>query len=268
MDVSVIIINYNTFDLTCKSIRSVLTKTAGCSFEIIVVDNGSSEKDPAEFLEHFPEIKLVRNTRNAGFAKGNNQGIEKCQGEYVLLLNSDAELVNNAILICLQKIKRERRTGVVGCKLFFPDGRIQHNCQRFPSLRYKLFELLRLQKLLPSRLGAKVLLGSFFNHDVPVYPDWIWGTFFMFRKDLLRLLPGSRLPEDFFMYFEDMQWCWEFRKRGFRVAFEPLAEVLHHMGQSSGNKSALMKANADVFMNRYYSRFGQMLIAKIDQWLL
>ena len=267
MDVSVIIVNYNTFDLTCSCIRSVLSKTAGCDFEIIVVDNGSSEKDPVEFVRLFPEIQLIRNSENLGFAKGNNCGIEKSRGEYVLLLNSDAELINNAILICLGVLRRDNRIGVVGSKLLFPDGTVQHNCQRFPSIWFKLFELLRLQKILPSRLGGRILLGYFFHHDVPVFPDWIWGTFFMFRKKLLQHLPGNKLPEDFFMYVEDMQWCLEFRKHGYRIAFEPGAETLHHMGRSSGPKSAMMELNTNLFMKRYYPRFKRILISKLDAWL-
>jgi GT2 family glycosyltransferase len=232
------------------------------------VDNASTEKNPADFVKLFPDIKLIENKVNAGFAKGNNCGLQKANGEYVLLLNSDTELINNAIFICLQSIRKNTRIAAMGCRLMFPDGTVQHNCQRFPSLRHKLFELLRLQKFLPLKLGGKMLLGYFFDHKTVIYPDWIWGTFFLFKKNLLKLLPGNKLADDFFMYGEDMQWCMDFRRRGYKIAFEPRAQVVHHMGQSNGNRLQLLEQHSDLFMKRYYSRWKIFLIKKLDRWLL
>lgn len=268
MDVSIIIVNYNTFDLTCGCIASILSRTTGCSFEIVLVDNASTDKDPTEFVRRFPMIKLVKNSVNTGFAKGNNAGIEKATGENILLLNSDTELLNNAVYVSLQSLKENRLVAAVGCRLTYPDGQVQHNCQRFPSIKYKVFELLRLQKLLPSNVAGKVLLGSFFDHSTPVFVDWIWGTFFLFRKDLLRLLPGNKLADDFFMYVEDMQWCMDFRKLGFRIAFEPRAHVCHFSGQSNGNKLPMMEANTHTFMRKYFSPWQRTFIKRLDKWLL
>lgn len=267
MDVSVIILNYNTFELTCSCIRSVLSKTRGCSYEVILVDNASTERDPGEFVRLFPQIKLVRNEINAGFAKGNNMGIEMAAGEAVLLLNSDTELANDAVSICLETLRKDRRTAVVGCLLTFPDGSVQHNCQRFPAIRYRLFELLRLQKLLPSRLAGKILLGFFFDHRSAVFPDWIWGTFFMFRRELLQQLPQRKLADDFFMYVEDMQWCMDFKRLGYRISFEPRGHVFHHLGKSNGRKSHLMEAHTEQFMRRHYSSWRRSLIGILDRWL-
>lgn len=267
MDVSVIILNYNTFDLTCKCIRSIQSKTIGCSFEIIVVDNASTERDAKEFFKLFPDILLIENHTNIGFAKGNNCGLDKAVGEYVLLLNSDTALKNNAIFICLQSIKKNPGVAVIGCRLVYADGRLQHNCQRFPALRYKLFELFRMQKILPAKFADKTLLGSFFDHRSVVFPDWIWGTFFMFKRDLLTLLPQGRLADDFFMYVEDMQWCMDFKKCGYKIAFEPTAQVIHHMGQSRGIKS-LMDINRQIFLDRHYSRLRLFLFKHLDKWLL
>lgn len=269
MDVSVIILNYDTFHLTCNCIRSVLAKTKGCSFEIILVDNGSRQQDPGEFLKLFPEITLVANDTNLGFARGNNCGIEKAHGDYVLLLNSDTALKNDAVSMCLESIRKHTGIGVMGCRLESPDGSYQHNCQRFPSLRYKLFELLRLQKILPGNLSGKILLGYFFDHNSFVFPDWIWGTFFMFKRSLLSRLPNKKLADDFFMYVEDMQWCMDFRKCGYEIAFEPRAQVLHFMeGQRNLKKLPLVETNTAVFMKRNYSSVQIALIRQVDKWLL
>jgi GT2 family glycosyltransferase len=267
MDVSVIIVNYNTFDLTAGCIRSVLSKTSGCSFEVIVVDNASTERDPQELKDLFPQIQLIKNSVNMGFARGNNSGIKVASGDYVLLLNSDTELANNAILVCLESIRGNNGVAAIGCKLIFPDGSTQHSCQRFPSVRYKAFELLRLQKLLPRQLRGKILLGYFFDHNSRIFPDWIWGAFFMFKRSLLDILPGGKLADEFFMYVEDMQWCMDFAAVGYRVAFEPDAQVIHYMGQSKGAKSSLMETNMETFMARYYSPWRIAVIKQLNKWL-
>jgi GT2 family glycosyltransferase len=268
MDVSIIIVNYNTFELTCQCIQSVITKTEGLSYEIIVVDNASHEISPQKFLERFPNIQLIVSSVNVGFAKGNNLGIAKATGNYILLLNSDTILKNNAVAIGVEVLEKDRAIGAMAARLEYPDGKLQHNCQRFPSVKYKLFELLRMQKFLPADLGGKILLGFFFDHNQPAAPDWVWGTFFMFRRDLLQKLPEAKLNDHFFMYVEDVQWCMDFRRLGYSIAFDPRAQVIHLMGKSGGAKSALMEENMNKFMKVYYAPFERKIIKLLDRMLL
>lgn len=267
MEVSVIIVNYNTFDLTCLSIQSVIEKTNGLTYEIIVVDNASDEISPQEFKNKFPEIQLIVNSANEGFAKGNNLGIVRATGEYIILLNSDAMLKNNAIAICRNSLQQHPSVGAMAARLEYPDGRIQHNCQRFPSIKYKLIELLRLQKIISKKRGGRLLLGPFFDYNDFIYVDWIWGTFFMFPRSILKQMPEHRLPDEFFMYGEDVQWCMEFNKLGYLIAFNPTSHVIHYMGKSGGAKSELMKSNMDTIMRKYYSFFNRKIIDWLD-WLL
>jgi GT2 family glycosyltransferase len=262
---SVIIINYNTFRLTCQCIESVLSTTDQLDCEIVLVDNASTESDPAEFIRLYPTVKLVSNKVNEGFAKGNNTGMARASGDVILLLNSDAIVTGRSIAKCLQFITERKDVAVVTCKLLYPDGKIQHNCQRFPSLKYPLFELFRLQKIFPR--GKDILLGPFFKYDKVVYPDWVWGTFFMFRAEILEELPEKKLADDFFMYAEDMQWCMEFRKRGYQIAFLPDAEVVHYMGKSKGNKNQLMRQNHGIFMSMYYPKWKISAIQLVQKIL-
>ena len=252
MKVSVIIINYNTFELTCKSIKRATENTHLCELEIVLVDNASTECNPNKFLEQFPNVKLIRSDQNVGFARGNVLGIEAACGEFIVLLNSDAFLLNPAIDLCAEFLSKNPKVGVVTGCLQYPEGRIQNNCQRFPSIWVWLFEMLRLQKVLPKGTGGKVLMGSFFSYQELAFPDWVWGTFFMFRKSDLRLLPTQNLATDFFMYGEDMQWCWEFRKAGFLIAFLPEAKIEHLMGASGAAKSAMITENMNRFLEKYY----------------
>lgn len=265
IDVSIVIINYNTFQLACSCIKSVLEKTRGIRPEIILIDNGSSERDPEDFKKLFPEIILIKSPGNVGFARGNNLGIQRARGKYVLLLNSDTVLKNNAVTICKNFLEDNSNVAVAASRLEYPDGCIQHSCQRFPSVPALLFELFRLQKLFP--LIKKKLFGPFFDYRSVAYPDWVWGTFFMFRKDLLDKLPGQKLSDDFFMYVEDMQWCREFKRIGYKTVFLPSAHVVHFMGGSGGQKSVLMRQNLDAFMISYYPRWQRLLIRLLNFFL-
>lgn len=267
MDVSIVILNYNTFTLTCKCIASVIEFTSGIDYEIILVDNNSTDVPVSEFRRRFPEIKVVESQVNVGFAKGNNLGIAKANGKYVLLLNSDAMFLNNVILILKNFLLKNSSVAVVSGRLEYPDGTVQNNCQRFPSIRYKVFELLRLQKLLPRGAGGKILLGFFFDHNEVAFPDWVWGTCFMFQKDTLSSLPGGKLADEFFMYGEDVQWCFEFRKLGYRIGFEPAARILHLVGKSGGKKLELMEQNMRILSSRYYSVLHLRIIRILDSLL-
>ena len=219
IDVSIVIINYNTFKMTCDCINSIYKNTTAVSFEIILVDNDSKECDADLFLKSFPELILIKSDSNVGFAKGNNLGIQKTTGKYILLLNSDTLLKNNAIKISFDYLESHPKAGVMSVGLVFPDGTHQSVCQRFPSIRYQLFEFLRLHKFVSKKAAGRILLGSFFNYDENIKSDWVWGTYFLFRKEILELLPNKKLNDDFFMYCEDMQWCWDFRKLGYEIHY-------------------------------------------------
>jgi GT2 family glycosyltransferase len=251
VEVSIVIINYNTFALTCGCINSIVKMTSGLKYEIIVVDNNSTEFPASDFKRKFQDIILIESPVNVGFAKGNNLGIARASGKYILLLNSDTVLLNDAVSRAKNFLECEQDVGVLAARLEYPDGRIQHNCQRFPSIRYKLFELLRLQKFLREFDGGKILFGPFFGYDSVAYPDWVWGTFFMFRRESLKLLPENKLADDFFMYVEDVQWCMDFKLIGYRIAFLPTARVIHLMGGSGSERNELMIKNMNQFMERY-----------------
>jgi len=233
MDVSVIIINYNTFALTCKCIASIYRFTTEIEFEIILVDNCSVECDAELFRKQFPDIKLIKNTNNEGFAKGNNTGIKAASGKTILLLNSDTELVEDSISTCYKKLEeRKDDIAVITCKLIYPDGRVQKQCNRFPSTGLNLLELLRIHKLFPEKKRARKFLGYYFDQESDIIPDWFWGTFFMFKKDILGKLNGGKLNEDYFMYCEDMRWCYDFKMLGKNCYYYSQAKVIHHLSQS------------------------------------
>lgn len=266
VQVSIIVVNYNTFETTVNCLQSILDFVKGVSFEIVLVDNNSTDVNPQKFKERFPDIKLVISPTNVGFAKGNNLGLSKSGGEYILLLNSDTLLTDDAVTIVHEFLKSQEKVAVATARLQYPDGRVQHNCQRFPSISARLFEVLRLQKIF-QQWGGKILFGPFFNYNSIAYPDWVWGTFFFFKRNLLIQLTDNKLPDDFFMYGEDVQWCYEFKRLGYSIAFVPHATVTHLMGKSGGQAALWMKQNQQRFLDLYYSRTHQRVISFFD-WLL
>lgn len=252
--ISIIILNYNTFELTSQCIRSIYEQTINVPFEIILVDNASTECVPEKFLEEFPQIKLVKNTENKGFSRSCNDGIKNASGNYILLLNSDTVLLNNAIGIVHNYLTQNPQIGIATCRIENNDATPQHNCQRFPSKKLAICERLRLHKFFNKQKRGKIWFGPYFTYNEIAYPDWVWGTFFMFPKNLLQHFPNNKLTETFWMYVEDMEWCWIARKAGYKVAFVPEGRVLHYGGgiKHTPEIIKMMDENFKTFYKLYY----------------
>lgn len=257
MQLSIIIINYNTFRLTVNCIHSIQKKLTGLTYEIILVDNASVECDPDHFLKQCPGIKLIKSKTNTGFTGGNNLGLEHATGDYLLLLNSDTELINNAPKICYDYITTHPAVGMVSCQLLYPDGRVQHNCRKFRTIGWELAEVFPFFKLLPKAKQGQIMLHHYFNHQSFANCDWVWGAFMLFPKRVVQQLPQKKLSDEFFMYCEDTLWCWEFKQLGYAIHFLPEAKVMHvHKGSVSKDKWMQIRKtgikNHARFMKKFY----------------
>ena len=253
--VSIVIINYNTFSLTCNCIHSVIGHTKEVSHEIILVDNGSDECDPDLFKQKFPEIILIKNSKNLGFAGGNNQGIINAKGEYILLLNSDTILKNDAISLTVNEMKR-CNVQLTTCKVLNADESVQPVCSFFPSVKFSILGFFGLIQLF-----RKLRLKKFsfeYDYSKTQKVEWIWGCFFLFKREILKQFPGEKFPEDYFMYGEDMQWCYLLRKKDIDAWYFPEGIIYHLF---SGNKTSQDPSvnrgirNRIIFLKRYYSRW-------------
>lgn len=228
MKVSIIILNYNTFALTGNCIRSVIKYTNNTDYEIILVDNASTECDADNFLQEFPNIKLIKSERNGGFAYGNNLGIDHSKGEYILLLNSDTVLQEDSISKCIEYMQAHTETGVLGCRMTYREGKIQYSARRFRSIPWELLDLFRfIPFLMPYKKRAKQMLGKYFRHDEDMECDWVNGAFFLFPRKVLEQLPGKKLDNRFFMYGEDQLWCEQIKNLGFKIVFYSGTTIIH-----------------------------------------
>jgi len=237
VDVSVIIVNYNTPELTRACVSSVLAHTVGCQYEILVVDNASTLGDISSLGIADARVQYLPQIENLGFAKGNNAGFFRANGNFILLLNSDTELIDDAVSRAWEVLVANPKVGALSVAMQYPDGTPQHPPGSFPSIGNEFLMLTRLEKFLPHTGKVRLHYDPLMNTTQTYYPDWIWGAFWMAPRTAIAAMPGGRLPEDFFMYYEDVLWAWILRKKlGLEVCYAPVATVIHHMA-GSGNKT-------------------------------
>ena len=231
LDVSIIIVNWNTRDILRDCLRSIYRHGGGETFEIIVIDNNSSDGSADMVAADFPEVRLIRNDQNRGFAAANNQGIAIARGRYMLLLNSDTIVLDGTIARSLAFAEAYPRAGVVGCRTIYPDGQLQINCYQLPSLLNLALSLSQLDRVFPRNrfFGQRRL--TWWNYDTVREVEAIAGCFMLVRRQAL--CEVGVLAEDYFMYSEDTDWCWRFGRAHWKVMYTPEPLLIHLKAASS-----------------------------------
>lgn len=232
IDLSVIILNYNTVDLTRICLKTVLASNLGnYKMEVIVCDNASTDGSLKILSSEFPGIILVDNKKNLGFAAGNNLGIKKARGRYILLLNSDTEVPKKTLAAMVAFMDKTPEAGAATCKLILPDGSMDPACHRgFPTPWVAFTYLARLEKLFPhTKLFGEYHQG-YKNLNTIHEVDSISGAFFMVRREVVSKI--GLMDEDYFMYGEDLDWAYRIREAGWKIFFNPTVTILHKKKQS------------------------------------
>ena len=247
--VSIIILSFNTKELLRNCLESLKDNQ-----EIIVVDNGSTDGSPQMVEGEFPKVKLIKNQKNLGFGAGNNQALRQAQGEYILLLNSDTLVKNNAPLKMAEFLAKHPGVGVVGCKLLNPDGGPQPSAGPFPNLWVSAIMLFA-----EHWLGD--LVRSSFAQTKEV--DWVMGAALMIRREVIK--KAGLMDEGIFMYMDEVEWCYRIKKAGFKVMFYPGAEIVHLFTGSSktGRQDPILNIYRGLlyFYQKHYSHW-QLKILK------
>ena len=217
MDVSIIIVNYNTEKLILDCLDSIYEKTERLDFEVIVVDNDSPNK--SEILKSDNRIKYIQSEKNLGFGKANNLGAEYAQGEYLFCLNPDTLLINNAIKILYDYISKKREVGICGGNLFYIDGSPMHS---YRDVSPGIFnEILILTK----NFCGLYKNNEFNTSQKIVEVSYVTGADLMISKELFNKIGG--FDKDFFMYFEETYLCYQVKKRGYKIVNIPEAKIIH-----------------------------------------
>ncbi len=260
---SIIIVNWNTRELLRACLDSLRESAEIDNIEIIVVDNASSDGSAEMVVREFPETAVIQIPENRGFSSGNNAGMAAATGEYVLLLNSDTEVRGNALRLMCEHMDAYPRIGALGARLLNPDGSIQMSCRSFPSYRTALFHRKSiLTRLFPRNRYSQQYLMTAFDRDEAVEVDWVIGACLMTRRETIDEV--GMLDEGFFMYAEDVDWCYRMRQAGWTVEYFPEALVMHHYEKSAGKAPFRMTLERHRSMWRFYKKHYSRDIVLLD----
>lgn len=257
MDVSVIIVNYNTLELTKNTINSVIEKTVDINYEIILVDNASTDGSIEYFEEKYNnKIIFLKNEENLGFGRANNKGIEIARGKYVFLLNSDTLLINNAVKILYEYMEKEIKTGICGGNLYDIELKPVHSfLLKIPSIKTEINSQLNIF----SKLIRKILKKrEDFNYStLPLEVGYITGADMMIQKSIIE--KTGKFDDDFFMYFEETELTYRIKKIGYKVMSVPEAKIIHLEGKSTKFK----ESRYNMFLESKYKYFYKVYGIKI-----
>ena len=254
--VSVVIVNWNTRDLLEQTLKTLYEHTRTVIFEAIVVDNGSHDGSVDMVRRSFPEVTVVARPTNGGFAVGNNEGLARSRGEYILLLNSDTIVLDSTVSGLVDLLDSEPGAGCAGARHLNEDLSLQRSIDDAPSLLNDLLSYTELQRIEFFARIARKRFTWWSNHDTERTVGWVNGACMMIRRTVLERVGG--LDEDFFIYAEELDWCYRMWEAGLSVHFTPRAEVIHLGGQAMnaavGTRLALKYTGQLRFYLKHYSR--------------
>lgn len=267
IELSFIIVNYNVKELLEQSLLSVKKAASGLVYEIFVVDNASTDGSVGLIRQKFPEVHLIANKENVGFSVANNQALKLAKGKFLALLNPDTVVQEDTFFVILDFMKKNPDCGMVGSKILNPDGSLQLACRRsFPTLWVGFTRITGLSKLFPkSKLFGKYNL-TYLDPDDTYEVEAISGSFMVVRAQVVREV--GLLDESFFMYGEDLDWCYRIRETGWKIFYLPKTKIIHFKGEST------KKANLDMTLMFY--RAMKLFVEKhyhsryfyVPQWFL
>lgn len=250
VDLSIIILNWNTRDDLRRALQSIVDSRPCVSVEVLAVDNASEDDSVAMVQAEFPSVRVIQNETNLGFGAGNNRGIRHASGRYVLFLNSDTIVTEGAWDSLVAYADTRPDAGVFGPKLLNGDGSLQLSCRSFPNLGTGFFRNTPLGRLFPKNRFTRDYMLSGWDHNSPRDVDWVSGSALMIRRRLLEELGG--FDEGFFMYCEDVDLCYRAHLAGAAVAYYPGAVIYHLIGRSSDLVPTRMTYEFHRSMYRFY----------------
>jgi len=252
MHLSIIIVTWNSEKYIRNCLDSILLSAGDLQYEIILVDNASTDQTTNIVEGLYPQVELIQNRRNAGYAKANNQGMEESQGEYLLLLNPDTEVLENALISMLQFSEENTQVGALGPRLLNPDKTIQPSCREFPTYTTLIWEFSGLSRIFPkSKIFSRWRMGYFkFNQKREV--DQPMGSCLLLRRAILQDV--GIFDENFPMFFNDVDLCYRIKQAGWQIYYYPDAQVLHHKGASTGQVKRRMIWLSHVAFFRFFKK--------------
>lgn len=244
---SIIIVNRNVSGFLKRCLQSILNSPvmSAMETEIIVVDSGSTDNS-LDMLSHFPMIQLISQLENIGFTKCANVGLSVSKGRYILLLNPDTEILDDALVQCVKFLEKNPSVGIVGPQILNSDGTLRPAKRHFPSLKHELLRYSWLKNFANHLAENNDSLGNG-NYCDAEEVDWVNGSALVMRRDVYNMVGG--LDEEFVMYYEEIDFCRRAKKSAWRIMFLTQPKIIHYQGQSSKQVPVL---------RRHYHRQSQL----------
>jgi GT2 family glycosyltransferase len=242
LDVSIIIVNWNTRTILYDCIKAVYERAGDIEYEVIVIDNASTDGSPEMVRKQFPRVILIANDSNCGYAGGMNQGMKIASGRYYLLLNSDIIICDRAVEKTLRYIESHQKVAVVGCQVIDDSGEIQMSCFRFPSLLDLVLRAVGLSRLFKNNRFFGRESMAWWKRDTERKVDVVTGMFMFARREAVEKV--GLMDENFFFYSEDVDWCYRFSLAGWENVFWHGAQAIHLHG--GGQSSAMVRKKSFV----------------------
>ncbi len=235
MDVSIVILNYKSKGDTLNCIKSIEeAEWNSLRYEIIVVDNSSEDSIGKILAWQYPEIIFIQNQKNLGMGAGNNVGIRRARGDYVVIMNPDTIAMHDTFVKLYDFMKASNKVGVVGPLQYNPDKTIQDSCYRWYGLLTPAYRRTPLGKLPFAKKDLDRLLMKDFDHQTEREVDWLLGSFLFCRVEALKQI--GLFDERFFMYFEDTDLCRRFWEKKWQVVYYPEAKIIHNHARKSAQE--------------------------------
>ena len=232
IDISVVVVSYNVKSYLEQALLSIHKALRGTRSEVFVVDNASGDGSPAMVRTKFPDVRLIVNDVNAGFARANNQALQRVRGRAVCLINPDTLVREDTFRICVETLDSRPDAGMVGCKILNPDGSLQLACRRsFPTPWVAFTKISGLSMLFPgSRIFGRYNL-TYLDPDATCEVEAVSGSFMIVRREVLEDV--GLLDESFFLYGEDLDWCYRIHQKGWKIIYLPATQIIHYKGRSA-----------------------------------
>lgn len=232
MNLSIVIVNYNTKTLLRSCLESIYAEANGTPFDVCVVDNNSRDNSVEMVRSEFPEAQLLENKTNVGFSKANNTVISQTDADYVLLLNPDTLVIGDAIDRVMKYMEAHSEVGICGCRVLNTDRTLQLACRRsIPTPKVAFYRLTGLSILFPKSKTMARYNMTYEDPEKTHEVDAVSGAFLMIRRKAIEDI--GLLDERFFMYGEELDWCLRAKRAGWSVVYYPEAEIIHHKGKST-----------------------------------
>jgi GT2 family glycosyltransferase len=265
-DVSVCIVSWNVADDLRACLESIRAQQTPPTYEVIVADNNSSDDSVAMVREQFPDVELIVNDENLGFAKATNQTLRAARGRYLMMLNPDTVLQPD----CLEKLvavaDAHPEAGIVAPRLIYPDGSLQYSCRRFPTIAAAVYRNTVFGRLFPEAEPAAEYIMRDCDHDTQHDVDWASGACLLIRREAYKQV--GELDEGFVWGSEDVDYCFRMHREDWGVLYSPVTEVVHAVGRSTDQAvvPTIMRTHGGMF--RLYSKhFAPNALARGFVWL-